>query len=203
MRIRIVFEKLGWFTFVNHVDLPIIFSRAARRAGLSQEFTQGFSPHPHISLGPPLAIGVVGLDEPAEFWFNDWDANSFEKWNEKLPEGLKILKYAEVEGTSLAKLATAALYRISSVKSPLGAEALAVLEEEVGRTGELLSSSLLDGEISLVVGDLEHCGAGNLVRSLKEKGIVDGWPDVRLVRERVGTWDPFTKEILPLVGCEV
>ena len=62
-RIRIIFEKKGWITFLNHLDLPVLFSRAARRAGLSQEFTQGFSPHPHISLGPALAAGVEGVQE--------------------------------------------------------------------------------------------------------------------------------------------
>ena len=83
-RIRIIFEKKGWITFLNHQDLPVLFSRAARRAGLSQEFTEGFSPHPRISLGPALAAGVVGSNEPADFWFNVWDSSCAEKWNEKL-----------------------------------------------------------------------------------------------------------------------
>ena len=90
-RIRIIFEKRGLFTFVNHMDLPVVFSRAARRAGLTQEFTQGFSPHPRISLASPLAIGVDGLAEPADFWFAEWDSGSSLRWSAMLPEGLKIL----------------------------------------------------------------------------------------------------------------
>ena len=117
-RIRIIFEKKGWITFLNHLDLPVLFSRAARRAGLSQEFTQGFSPHPHISLGPALAAGVEGVQEPADFWFNEWDDSCAVRWNDKLPEGIQILKHAEVEGPSLSKLATAAIYRISGVGFP-------------------------------------------------------------------------------------
>ena len=102
-RIRIIFRKSGWITFVNHMDLPTALSRAARRAGLSQEFTQGYSPHPHISLGPPLAIGVEGRAEAAEFWFNQWDESSAAKWNLCLPEGIEILRYREVDGPALAK----------------------------------------------------------------------------------------------------
>ncbi len=47
----------------------------------------------------------------------------------------------------------------------------------------------------LTVGDLEHCGAGNLVRSLKEEGICEGWKDLYLIRECVGTWDAETGTI--------
>ena len=198
-RIRIIFEKKGWITFLNHLDLPVLFSRAARRAGLSQEFTQGFSPHPHISLGPALAAGVEGVQEPADFWFNEWDDSCAVRWNDKLPEGIQILKHAEVEGPSLSKLATAAIYRISGVGFELGSDALETLQKEIARTGILYGASIDKGSAVLTVGDLEHCGAGNLVRSLKEEGICEGWKDLHLIRECVGTWDAETGTILPLI----
>ena len=84
------------------MDMPNLFSRAAKRAGLEQEYTQGYSPRPRTSFGPPLAIGVEGENEPAEFWFANWDENSQNKWNDNLPEGIKILKSAEVEGPVLS-----------------------------------------------------------------------------------------------------
>lgn len=177
----------------------MIFSRAARRACLWQEFTQGFSPHPHLSLGPPLAAGVVGLAEPADFWFKSWDDKSMERWNAKLPRGLVISACREAEGPSLAKLATAAIYKLRGGPAVLGGEALAVLEEEVKRTGELFSSFVEDGEISLTIGDLEHCGAGNLVRAMVARGVIAGWREVRIVRETVGTYDRESGKILPLV----
>lgn len=198
-RIRIIFEKKGWITFLNHLDLPVLFSRAARRAGLSQEFTQGFSPHPHISLGPALAAGVEGVQEPADFWFNEWDDSCSERWNGKLPEGIQILKYAEVDGPPLSKLATAAIYRISGVDLEFESDALDTLLKEIERTGILYGAYVDQGSAVLTIGDLEHCGAGNLVRSLKEEGICEGWKDLYLVRECVGTWDAGTGTILPLI----
>lgn len=198
-RIRIIFEKRGWITFLNHLDLPVLFSRAARRAGLSQEFTQGFSPHPHISLGPALAAGVEGIQEPADFWFNEWDDSCAERWNDKLSEGIQILKYAEVDGPSLSKLATAAVYRINGVDFEFGSDALNTLQKEIERTGIFYGADVDQGSAVLTIGDLEHCGAGNLVRSLKEEGICEGWKDLYLVRECVGTWDAGTGIILPLI----
>lgn len=184
---------------MNHLDLPVLFSRAARRAGLSQEFTQGFSPHPHISLGPALAAGVEGVQEPADFWFNEWDYSCSERWNGKLPEGIQILKYAEVDGPPLSKLATAAIYRISGVDLEFESDALDTLLKEIERTGILYGAYVDQGSAVLTIGDLEHCGAGNLVRSLKEEGICEGWKDLYLVRECVGTWDAGTGTILPLI----
>ncbi len=198
-RIRIIFEKKGWIIFLNHLDLPVLFSRAARRAGLSQEFTQGFSPHPHISLGPALAAGVEGVQEPADFWFNEWDDSCAGRWNDKLSEGIQVLKYAEVDGPSLSKLATAAIYRISGVDFEFGSDALDTLQKEIERTGILYGAYVDQGSAVLTIGDLEHCGAGNLVRSLKEEGICEGWKDLCLVREYVGTWDAGTGTILPLI----
>ena len=198
-RIRVIFEKKGWMTFVNHMDLPTLFSRAARRAGLQQEFTQGFSPHPHISLASPLAIGVEGLAEPAEFWFSEWSGDSLDRWNENLPAGLKFLKWAEVDGPSLAKAASAAVYRFSGVGFTFGEAALEVLEEDVKRNGILFARSCEGGSAVLTVGGLERCGAGNMVRALAEKGVCRGWQDVRIVRETVGTWDQAGGSVLPLI----
>lgn len=198
-RIRIIFEKKGWITFLNHQDLPVLFSRAARRAGLSQEFTEGFSPHPRISLGPALAAGVVGLNEPADFWFNEWEDCSLQKWDEKLPEGIHIRDFAKVEGPSLSKLASAAVYRLSGINFDLGEKALEVLRNETERTGILHEAYRESGSVVLTVGDLEHCGAGNLVRSLRDEGICEGWRDLYIIRECVGTWDAVKGTVNPLI----
>jgi uncharacterized protein (DUF2344 family) len=198
-RIRIIFEKKEWITFVNHMDLPLIFSRAARRAGLSQEFTQGFSPHPHMSLGPALAIGVTGLAEPAEFWFNEWEDENCVLWNSKLPQGLKILKCAEVDGPALAKFTTAAIYRISGAKSELASEAENVLKDASAKAGQLFACSRENGTVVLTVGELNRCGAGCFVNALKDNGICAGWPDLDIVRQSVGTWDAASGKVLPLI----
>ena len=200
-RIRIIFEKRDWFTFVNHMDLPNIFSRAARRAGLVQEYTQGFSPHPHMSLGPALAISVEGRDEPAEFWFVDWRGEqSAQKWNDELPEGIKILKWKELEeGAGLAKFTTAAQYSICGVKAALPAEAKALLENAVKEIAPLWYSKEENGKITLIVGELNRCGASCFVKCLADAGIISGWAELCMVREKVGTWDEAGQQLLALV----
>lgn len=120
-------------------------------------------------------------------------------WNNKLPAGLRILACREADGVSLAKQATGALYKLRGYSRALDEKALEVLEQEVRRTGELFSSELSDGEISLTIGGLEQCGAGSLVRSLAAAGVIGGWRDVRIVRVMVGTYDRGSGRLLPLV----
>lgn len=200
-RVRIIFEKREWFTFVNHMDLPNVFSRAARRAGLVQEYTQGFSPHPHMSLGPALAISVEGLEEPAEFWFVEWDGEeSIMAWNKQLPLGLKILKWAELEeGPGLAKFATAAQYRIAGVKRELPTEAKTLLENAVKEVAPLWYSKEENGAVTLIVGELNRCGGSTFVKCLQEAELISGWSDLYMVREKVGSWDETGQQLLPLV----
>ena len=148
---------------------------------------------------PPLAIGVEGRAEAAEFWFNQWDESSAAKWNLCLPEGIEILRYREVDGPALAKLTTAGIYTIKGLGIELGADALKILEEEVTRSGVLYSSSIDLGVVRITIGDLEHCSAGCLVRALKENDICSGWAELRLVRESIGTWEHSSGTVLPLI----
>jgi len=199
-RIRIIFEKRGWFTFVNHMDLPNIFARAARRAGLVPEYTQGFSPHPHMSLGPALAISVEGLAEPAEFWFEDWSEEEAKLWSEQLPDGLRILKWAELpEGAGLAKSATAAQYRIQAVNGNLPEMAKQLLEDAVKKIAPLWFSKEEDGVVTLIVGELNRCGASLFVKTLQEAGIINSWGELYMIREKVGSWDEAAQGLMPLL----
>lgn len=181
------------------MDLPVVFSRAARRAGLVQEFTQGFSPHPRMSLASPLAIGVEGLAEPAEFWFDEWNEQSMNRWNEKLPEGLKILKWAEADGPALAKLADTAVYRISGAGKVLPEQAKEVLSASAEELNALRSCEYKDGVITLTAGDPEHFGAGRFVKALSAAGVVEGWEELSITRLLSGQWQAESKTVRPLI----
>lgn len=202
-RIRLVFSKTGFASFISHQDLPELFSRAARRAGLVCEWTQGFSPHPHLVIGPPLPMGVQGGLEPAEFWFEQWGEDSLDRWNEKLIEGLKLIRAKEVDGPSLAKLCEAATYRIAV----RGGKKISLADVASGlktvfECGESLLSMQVDADtITLCVRDIERCSAAFFVRGLKENAIIDGWQDLSMVRFCVGKWNTAEQKVDPLVAA--
>ena len=197
-RVRIFFAKYGPALFVPHIDLPILFSRAARRAGIAMEYTQGFSPRPRTAFGPPLPVGVEGVSEPAEFWFDEWSAGALARWNESLPDGFEISRAEECEGSSLAKLCRDASYIIVSLNGAPGSDVARVIEADFEGTGLLLGARA-EGEAAFVsVTDPERSGVSRMVKALVAAALVAGWRDVAARRTAVGRWDGIKLEVTPL-----
>ena len=202
-RIRLVFSKSGFASFISHQDLPELFSRAARRAGLICEWTQGFSPHPHLVIGPPLPMSVQGEQEPAEFWFEQWDGDSLARWNEKLIDGLTLIRAKEVDGLSLAKLCEAAEYRIA-VRGKVSLEdVVSGLKTMLDGGDNLLCMRAGADALTLCVKDIERCSAAFFVRGLTENGIIEGWRDLLMTRLCVGKWNAAEQKVDPLVESAV
>jgi radical SAM family uncharacterized protein/radical SAM-linked protein len=62
-RYRVYYQKVGMLRFISHLDWMRMLFRRIAMLDLQTVFTQGFSPHPKVSLSPPLPIGVEGLRE--------------------------------------------------------------------------------------------------------------------------------------------
>ncbi len=60
---RFAYSMTGTIKFLSHLDLMQVFARGARRAGLPVAYSQGFNPHPKISLGPAHVVGIASLEE--------------------------------------------------------------------------------------------------------------------------------------------
>ena len=71
VRYRLRFRKTESARFLSHRDLIRLFERAGRRAGLPLALTQGFNPHPRISIPLALKVGACGLREVAEIDLTD------------------------------------------------------------------------------------------------------------------------------------
>ncbi len=91
---RILFEKTGKAIWISHLDLMRVFQRAFRRADMPLHHSQGFNPHPYVSLVMPLSVGTAShwevmdyeLDNPLE------PQEVAERLQAQLPEGLTILQ---------------------------------------------------------------------------------------------------------------
>lgn len=97
-RIRFRFAKKSELRFISHLDMINAFTRAFRRAGIPIAYSQGYNPHPKISFGSALAVGITSSAE-----FADIDLKAYispedflRLLNRKLPTGLEILKAKEI-----------------------------------------------------------------------------------------------------------
>lgn len=62
-RVRVRFKRGEEIKFISHLDLIRVWQRAFRRAGVMLAYSEGFNPHPRLSLAAPLALGVTGEAE--------------------------------------------------------------------------------------------------------------------------------------------
>ena len=91
-RLRIYYAKTGIAIFISGKNLQKIFERTLRRADAPLKYTEGFSPHPKISYGHPLPVGVSGESECFDVYLTGKpDIPGFiDKSREFLPEGVSF-----------------------------------------------------------------------------------------------------------------
>ena len=78
--------------FISHLDLMRLFMRALRRAGLPLKMTEGFSPHPKLSIKRALKLGIESDNEEATIALKEQiSPEEFrERLEKQLPEGIFI-----------------------------------------------------------------------------------------------------------------
>ena len=90
-RFRIKFGKNGTARFTGHLDMVRIFDRTIRRSGIPIAYSQGFHPHPKISFGPSLPLGMKSIAEYADFSLKNPYANLEAVLKQSFPEGFSII----------------------------------------------------------------------------------------------------------------
>lgn len=89
---RLLFTKTGRARYISHLDLMRTFQRAFARAKIPIKHTEGFNPHPFVSIALPLSVGYSSQCEILEFVL--LEGTSHEEVPERLtaamPEGIII-----------------------------------------------------------------------------------------------------------------
>ena len=90
-KLRLLFVKEAQASYISHLDLMRTFQRAFLRAGVALKHSQGFHPHPLISIVLPLPVGQSSDCELLDFETErDMDgADVAEALNAGLPAGLR------------------------------------------------------------------------------------------------------------------
>ena len=93
-RLRIRFGRGAEVKFISHLDIIRLWQRAFRRAGIELAYSEGFNPHPRISLAAPLALGVTSEAELMDAYIARFiTPQSFITCvGEQLPPGIEIMQ---------------------------------------------------------------------------------------------------------------
>ena len=93
-RLRVRFGRKEEVKFISHLDIVRFWERALIRAAMPLAYSQGFTPHPRISVAAPLAVGVTSEAELMDVWLNCWmPPQSFMMGvKSQLPQGFEIFE---------------------------------------------------------------------------------------------------------------
>ena len=89
---RLLFSKLGRARYISHLDLMRTFQRAFARAGIPIKHTEGFHPHPFVSIAQPLSVGYSSQCEILEFGLLEGTAHGEvpQRLTAAMPEGILV-----------------------------------------------------------------------------------------------------------------
>ena len=97
-RLRVRFSRAQEAKFISHLDIMRLWQRALQRAGIPLAYSEGFSPHPRISLAAPLAVGVTSEAELMDIFCTrvvspHWLIATV---SQQMPPGVEILQAYQV-----------------------------------------------------------------------------------------------------------
>ena len=93
-KLRLRFEKTGRAVYISHLDLMRTMQRAFQRAGYALKYSEGFNPHPILSILLPLSVGMHSVCELMDFQMRDEaDLSAMpERLTAAMPEGIRVLE---------------------------------------------------------------------------------------------------------------
>lgn len=118
-RIRFFYQKKGNIKFTGALDMQKIWERSCRRANLPIAYSQGFHPQARIQQAAPLPLGIEGLSEIVDIWFNlvDVPDNLETNINQALPPGLSVkeIQLVDVREPSMQNRIYSSIYSIRNI----------------------------------------------------------------------------------------
>lgn len=192
MRVRLIYAKRGGACFVPHIALAQMFTRSAKRAGITLEMTQGFSPRAKISFGPELPAGVVALNEPVDIFTQKDYPEIAGMMNAVLPEGFTVSRAIfPAEGSpNLGKFCKHAEYLLRTTNGHDIAPSAKTFWNK-----NIISHENVDGWLRLIVANPSQNPLGGLVRYLVAENVISGWHEINAVRVSVGIYDSVSGSV--------
>lgn len=92
-KLRLLFSKTGRAVYISHLDLMRTLTRAFLRAECRLKYSEGFNPHPQISIALPLSVGCESVCEIMDFkLIEDKDPEEIlAALSKQLPEGIEAI----------------------------------------------------------------------------------------------------------------
>lgn len=139
---RLRFSKEANFKFVSHLEMIKSIERALRRAQIPLAYSEGFHPHPRLSFGPALAVGISSIDEYFDLVLREEREPEalVAKLNQVLPTGLEITaaRRCKTAVKPLNAIINRAAYLVELVATPETVNTVTARISEITAAAEII-----------------------------------------------------------------
>lgn len=127
-KLRMCFSKTGRAVYISHLDLMRTLTRAFLRAGIRLKYSEGFNPHPQISIALPLSVGCESVCEIMDFKLAQElpEEEIKKRLSVQMPEGIKVLDVysSDVKVKNIKWLSVTGIFEYDTRSAQLMAEKL-------------------------------------------------------------------------------
>ena len=117
MLYRIKFSKLEDVMYISHLQLIKTLRRIVRRSKLPAAFSGGFNPQIKLSVGPPLAVGIISRGEYFDLELAEKREEEviIDRLNNASPSAVRFIKAVKIDKSekSLSSILDTAVYTIN------------------------------------------------------------------------------------------
>ena len=168
---RVIYSKLGKSRFFGQLEIAAALERALRRADLPIAFSKGFNPHPKISFGEALPLGMETIVAEAYIALNERvdTASMRERLNGKLNGLIRISIVERVEKKPAPHPQSRGVYLVSGLDPSM---TTALLEAWPKSTANMLIKKTKKGQatasLDRVLLDMRKSGENSLEMDVYE-----------------------------------
>ena len=155
--------------FISHLDFVRCFHRAVRRSALNFEFSQGFNPHPVMTIAQPLPVCVTSESEYMKVGFvTDMSDNEIkDELNRSMPPGFTVYKVKRVEGKEIDLTKINKAEYITEIECETPCEIEKLLDEKELVVPKKTKSGIKDSDIRPHISELENLGFSDGVMTVR------------------------------------
>lgn len=155
--------------FISHLDFVRCFHRAVRRSPMNFEFSQGFNPHPVMTIAQPLPVGVTSECEYMKVGLvTEMPPNRIVKeLNLAFPPGFKVydVKKLKAKEIDITKIDRAEYLAEIECNAPADTAQLMAQAELV--VPKKTKSGIKDSDIRPHIFELESLGFENGIQTVR------------------------------------
>jgi len=91
-KVRLLYKKTGRAKYISHLDLMATMQRSLLRIGARLRYSEGFNPHPYLSVALPLPVGCSSICELMDIGLTDESevTSLAECMTAAMPDGLEV-----------------------------------------------------------------------------------------------------------------